>query len=76
MIDIKTLTAEAKLNEPKTVYDMYKASCTCAGSVDCGCPEEWTLPTLNGGGSARATILGKTLTLTYADGTVSAYTEA
>jgi hypothetical protein len=75
MDNIEALEAEAKANEPKTIYDMYKASCSCAGETDCGCPEQWNLPTLNGGGSAQAVISGKTLTLTYADGTVATYTE-
>ena len=67
MDDIEALEAEARANEPKTVYDMYKATN--------GTLSEWELPTLNGGGSAQAIILGKTLTLTYSDGTVATYTE-
>jgi hypothetical protein len=67
MDDIAALEAEARANESKTVYDMYKATN--------GTASEWDLPTLNGGGSAHATILGKTLTLNYTDGTMSTYTE-
>jgi galactokinase/mevalonate kinase-like predicted kinase len=75
-MNIETLLAEAKANEPKTVYDMYKASCECSGDTDCNCPEEWDLPTFNGGGSARAVISGKILTLYYTDGTTATYTES
>lgn len=67
MIDIEALTEEAKANEPKVIYDMYKAS---NGTAD-----SWDTVTLNGGGSAHAVLSGKTLTLTYADGTVATYTE-
>jgi hypothetical protein len=75
MIDIKTLEAEAKANEPKTIYNMHKASCGCENKADCGCPEEWTTMTFLHGGSAKAVVVDKTITLTYADGTVSTYTE-
>lgn len=67
MIDINALTEEAKANEPKVIYDMYKASN--------GIADSWDTLTFNGGGSARATISGRTLTLYYTDGTVSTYTE-
>lgn len=75
MIDIKTLEAEAKANEPKTIYNMYKVSCDCVEGTDCGCLEEWYTPTLNGGGSAKAVVVDKTITLTYIDGSTATYTE-
>lgn len=67
MIDINALTAEAKANEPKTLYDSYKVT----GSLE----STWDTVTLNGGGSAKAVVVDKTITLTYVDGTVSTYTE-
>jgi hypothetical protein len=67
MIDIDALTAEARANEPKVIYDMYKATN--------GTASEWNTVTFNGGGSAQAALAGKTLTLTYSDGTVATYTE-
>jgi hypothetical protein len=67
MIDISTLEAEARANEPKVIYDMYKATN--------GTASEWNTITFNGGGSAQATLAEKTLTLTYLDGTVATYTE-
>jgi hypothetical protein len=67
MIDIEALTAEAKANEPKTLYDSYKVQNLTVA--------EWDTVTFNGGGSARAVISGKTLTLYYTDGTVATYTE-
>jgi hypothetical protein len=75
MIDIETLEAEAKANEPKTIYNMYKVSCNCAEGTDCGCLEEWYTPTLNGGSSAKAVVVDKTITLTYIDGSTATYTE-
>lgn len=68
MIDIESLTAEAKENEPKTLYESYKAT----GSRE----SAWDTMTLLHGGSARAVVVGKTITLTYVDGTTSTYTEA
>lgn len=67
MIDIEALTAEAKANEPKVIYDSYKA---CNGQES-----SWNTVTLNGGGSAHAVVVDKTITLTYIDGTVTTYTE-
>jgi hypothetical protein len=67
MIDIDALTEEAKANEPKVIYDSYKA---CNGQET-----SWHTVTLNGGGSAQAVVTGKTITLTYADGSVATYTE-
>lgn len=76
MDNIQTLIAEATQNEAKTIYDMHKAACDCKDGTDCGCADEWNTVTFNGGGSAKAVISGKTLTLYYTDGTVSTYTEA
>lgn len=75
MDNIEQLIALAKENEAKTIYDMHKASCGCENEADCDCPEEWTTMTLLHGNSARAVVSGKTITLTYVDGTVSTYTE-
>jgi hypothetical protein len=75
MSNIEQLIADAKKNEAKTIYDMHKASCGCENEVDCDCPEEWDTVTLLHGGSAKAVVSGKTLTLYYTDGTVSTYTE-
>jgi hypothetical protein len=67
MIDIEVLTAEAKANEPKTLYDSYKVT----GSLK----TTWDTVTFNGGGSAKAVVEYKTITLTYIDGTTATYTE-
>ena len=67
MIDIDALTAEAIANEPKTLYDSYKAQ----NSID----TEWDTMTLLNGGSAKAVVVGKTITLTYINGSVATYTE-
>lgn len=67
MIDIEALTAEAKANEPKTLYDSYKAQNSTV--------TEWNTVTLNGGGSARVVVSGKTITVNYTDGTIATYTE-
>lgn len=75
MDNIEQLIALAVQNEAKTIYDMHKVACACENEADCDCPEEWDTVTLLNGGSARAVISGKTLTLTYVDGTVSTYTE-
>lgn len=67
MIDIEALIAEAKANEPKVLYESYKAQNSTVN--------EWNTVTLNGGGSARVVVSGKTLTLYYTDGTTATYTE-
>jgi hypothetical protein len=67
MDDIEALEAEARANEPKTLYDSYKAT----GNSE----STWDTVTLNGGGSAKAVVSGNTITLTYVDGTISTYTE-
>lgn len=69
MINVDFLVIEAKANEPKTIYDMHNASCGCKD-------ETWDTLTFNHGGSAKAVIKDNTLTLYYADGTVSTYTGA
>lgn len=66
MINIDSLLAEAKANEPRVLYESYVAS----GATE----SEWTTTTLIGGGSAKAVVAGKTITLYYADGTVDSYT--
>jgi hypothetical protein len=76
MDNTNQLIETAKQNEAKTIYDMHKASCGCENEADCDCPDEWTTMTLLHGGSAKAVINDNTLTLYYADGTVSTYTGA
>lgn len=76
MIDIDTLIEEAKANEAKVIYDAHKVSCQCPVPADCECEDSWDTLTLLNGGSAKAVVSGKTLTLYYSDGTTSTYTEA
>jgi hypothetical protein len=61
------LIEQAKNNEAKVIYDMFKVT----GKTD----GEWDTLTLNNGGSAKAILAGNTITLTYVDGTISTYTE-
>lgn len=75
MNNIEELITLAKENEAKTIYDMHKASCNCENEVDCDCPDEWGTMTLLNGGSAKAVVVGKTITLTYINGSVATYTE-
>ena len=57
---------QAKNNEAKVIYDMMKASGT-EGTV--------IYPSTLKGIEATAIVSGKSITLTYVDGTVSTYTE-
>ena len=66
-INIKQLEAEVMANEAKVLYDMYKVTNTLTDRV----------VTIDSyfKGTSQLTISGKTLTLTYVDGTESTYTE-
>jgi hypothetical protein len=55
-------------NEAKILYDMYKFQDKLQDGI-------WDTPSCCKEGLARMVISGKTLTMTYADGTVSTYTE-
>lgn len=55
-------------NEAEVLYKMYK---TMNNLVD----GEWQTPTCCGDGLALMNISGKTLSLTYADGTQQTYTD-
>lgn len=55
-------------NEAKVLYDMYKVQNNLQ-DIDC------LTPVCCKEGDARMVISGKTLTLYYADGTISTYTE-
>lgn len=57
---------QAKDNEAQVIYDMMKASGT-EGVV--------VYPSTLKGIEATAIVNGKTITLTYVDGTISSYTE-
>ncbi len=55
-------------NEAKVLYDMYKVQ----NNLNDG---EWDTPVCCHSEFAHMVISGKTLTLTYTDGTISTYTE-
>lgn len=55
-------------NEAEILYNMYKIQNNLVNG-------EWNTPVCCGSEQARMVISGKTLTLYYTDGTVSAYTE-
>lgn len=74
MPHIDSLITIAEANEAKVIYDMHKVSCPCPVATECNCATEWDTPTLLNGGSAKVSISGETLTLTYTNGVIATYT--